>query len=62
MTSDGKTIVCFHPSADAPYELTQVDVTSNSLYESTQILQQHLENMLVCLMCFSADSPTSRPQ
>lgn len=23
-TSDGKTIVCYHPSADIPYEFTQV--------------------------------------
>uniref|UniRef100_A0A669E7Y5 Uncharacterized protein n=1 Tax=Oreochromis niloticus TaxID=8128 RepID=A0A669E7Y5_ORENI len=24
VTSDGKTIVCYHPTADIPYELTQV--------------------------------------
>ena len=24
VTSDGSTIVCYHPSVDVPYELTQV--------------------------------------
>ncbi|XP_010792759.1 large ribosomal subunit protein mL42 [Notothenia coriiceps] len=24
VTSDGKTIVCYHPTVDVPYELTQV--------------------------------------
>lgn len=24
VTSDGKTIVCYHPTVDTPYELTQV--------------------------------------
>lgn len=24
MTSDAKTIVCYHPAADIPYEFTQV--------------------------------------
>ncbi|XP_042371647.1 39S ribosomal protein L42, mitochondrial, partial [Plectropomus leopardus] len=26
VTSDGKTIVCYHPTVDVPYELTQVRV------------------------------------
>ncbi|KAF3859600.1 hypothetical protein F7725_021999 [Dissostichus mawsoni] len=24
VTSDGKTIVCYHPTVDVPYELTQI--------------------------------------
>lgn len=24
VTSDGKTVVCYHPTVDIPYELTQV--------------------------------------
>lgn len=26
LTSDGKTVVCYHPAVDIPYEFTQVSV------------------------------------
>lgn len=30
VTSDGNTVVCYHPAADIPYEYTQVRVCSNT--------------------------------
>lgn len=27
VTSDGNTIVCYHPTEDVPYELTQVRIS-----------------------------------
>ncbi|XP_049891713.1 39S ribosomal protein L42, mitochondrial [Epinephelus moara] len=45
-TSDGKTIVCYHPAVDVPYELTQPierpDPLSNSVETHDQILKAHL--------------------
>nr|XP_046234973.1 39S ribosomal protein L42, mitochondrial isoform X2 [Scatophagus argus] len=46
VTSDGKTIVCYHPSVDAPYELTQPierpDPLTNQAETHDQVLKAHL--------------------
>ncbi|KAF7662034.1 hypothetical protein LDENG_00247190 [Lucifuga dentata] len=46
VTSDGKTIVCYHPSADIPYELTQPierpDPLTNQTETHDQVLKAHL--------------------
>uniref|UniRef100_A0A8D0HER8 Large ribosomal subunit protein mL42 n=1 Tax=Sphenodon punctatus TaxID=8508 RepID=A0A8D0HER8_SPHPU len=47
MTSDGKTIVCYHPSVDIPYEHTQPilrpDPVNNKEETHDQILKSRLE-------------------
>ncbi|XP_071188430.1 large ribosomal subunit protein mL42-like [Salvelinus alpinus] len=46
VTSDGKTIVCYHPSEDVPYELTQPILWPNPLTNPAethdQVLKAHL--------------------
>ncbi|KAM4615152.1 large ribosomal subunit protein mL42 [Polymixia lowei] len=46
VTSDGKTIVCYHPSVDIPYELTQPverpDPLSSPAETHDQVLKAHL--------------------
>ncbi|KAM3587411.1 uncharacterized protein V6R79_004655 [Siganus canaliculatus] len=46
VTSDGKTIVCHHPAADIPYELTQPierpDPLTNMVETHDQVLKAHL--------------------
>ncbi|XP_029318088.1 LOW QUALITY PROTEIN: large ribosomal subunit protein mL42 [Cottoperca gobio] len=46
VTSDGNTIVCYHPAVDVPYELTQPidrpDPLTNSVESHDQILKAHL--------------------
>ncbi|XP_028255316.1 large ribosomal subunit protein mL42 [Parambassis ranga] len=46
VTSDGKTIVCYHPAVDVPYELTQPiersDPLTNTVETHDQILKAHL--------------------
>ncbi|XP_029901585.1 large ribosomal subunit protein mL42 [Myripristis murdjan] len=46
VTSDGKTIVCYHPSGDIPYELTQPierpDPLSAPPETQDQVLKAHL--------------------
>ncbi|XP_068587485.1 large ribosomal subunit protein mL42 [Cebidichthys violaceus] len=46
VTSDGRTIVCYHPTVDIPYELTQPierpDPLNNSVETHDQILKAHL--------------------
>ncbi|KAM6895765.1 large ribosomal subunit protein mL42, partial [Xenentodon cancila] len=46
VTSDGKTIVCHHPSVDIPYELTQPierpDPLTNPAETHDQVLKAHL--------------------
>ncbi|KAM9705420.1 large ribosomal subunit protein mL42 [Menidia menidia] len=46
VTSDGKTIVCYHPAVDVPYELTQPierpDPLTNPVETHDQILKAHL--------------------
>ncbi|XP_056281089.1 39S ribosomal protein L42, mitochondrial [Pseudoliparis swirei] len=46
VTSDGSTIVCYHPTVDVPYELTQPierpDPLTNSVETHDQILKAHL--------------------
>ncbi|XP_023146022.2 39S ribosomal protein L42, mitochondrial [Amphiprion ocellaris] len=46
VTSDGKTIVCFHPTVDIPYELTQPidrpDPLTNVAETHDQVLKAHL--------------------
>ncbi|XP_028306324.1 large ribosomal subunit protein mL42 [Gouania willdenowi] len=46
VTSDGKTIVCYHPAADIPYELTQPiqrpDPISKAPETHDQMLKAHL--------------------
>ncbi|XP_071382290.1 large ribosomal subunit protein mL42 [Centroberyx affinis] len=46
VTSDGKTIVCYHPSVDVPYELTQPierpDPLTNAVETHDQVLKAHL--------------------
>ncbi|RVE56788.1 hypothetical protein OJAV_G00224540 [Oryzias javanicus] len=46
VTSDGKTIVCFHPAVDIPYEFTQPvehpDPLTNSIETHDQVLKAHL--------------------
>ncbi|XP_075886341.1 large ribosomal subunit protein mL42 [Nelusetta ayraudi] len=46
VTSDGKTIVCHHPTVDIPYELTQPierpDPLTNTVESHDQILKAHL--------------------
>ncbi|XP_068442949.1 large ribosomal subunit protein mL42 [Clinocottus analis] len=46
VTSDGSTIVCYHPTVDIPYELTQPierpDPLTNSVETHDQILKAHL--------------------
>lgn len=34
VTPDGKTVVCYHPSVDIPYELTQVGECSSLIIVS----------------------------
>ncbi|KAJ8007159.1 hypothetical protein DPEC_G00114650 [Dallia pectoralis] len=45
-TSDGKTIVCYHPTEDVPYELTQPiprpDPLTNPAETHDQMLKVHL--------------------
>ncbi|KAK2858948.1 hypothetical protein Q5P01_003568 [Channa striata] len=46
MTSDGKTVVCHHPAAEIPYELTQPinrpDPLTNPAETHDQVLKAHL--------------------
>ncbi|XP_076578610.1 large ribosomal subunit protein mL42 [Chaetodon auriga] len=46
VTSDGKTIVCYHPTVDIPYELTQPierpDPVTNQVETHDQVLKAHL--------------------
>ncbi|XP_026216916.1 39S ribosomal protein L42, mitochondrial [Anabas testudineus] len=46
VTSDGKTIVCYHPSVDIPYEFTQPierpDPLTNPVETHDQVLKAHL--------------------
>ncbi|XP_070848337.1 large ribosomal subunit protein mL42 [Chaetodon trifascialis] len=46
VTSDGKTIVCYHPTVDIPYELTQPierpDPVTNQVDTHDQVLKAHL--------------------
>ncbi|KAM4569129.1 large ribosomal subunit protein mL42 [Odontesthes bonariensis] len=46
VTSDGKTIVCYHPAVDIPYELTQPierpDPLTNPVETHDQVLKAHL--------------------
>ncbi|XP_035537374.1 39S ribosomal protein L42, mitochondrial [Morone saxatilis] len=46
VTSDGKTIVCYHPTVDIPYELTQPierpDPLTNQAETHDQVLKDHL--------------------
>ncbi|KAM9327652.1 large ribosomal subunit protein mL42 [Pholidichthys leucotaenia] len=46
VTSDGKTIVCYHPSVDIPYELTQPierpDPLTSTVETHDQVLKAHL--------------------
>merc|ERR1712168_279177 len=46
LTSDGKTIVCYHPSVDVPYELTQPierpDPVTNAVETHDQVLKAQL--------------------
>ncbi|XP_029969399.1 large ribosomal subunit protein mL42 [Salarias fasciatus] len=46
VTSDGKTIVCYHPAADIPYELTQPierpDPVNDAAETHDQVLKAHL--------------------
>ncbi|XP_059182069.1 39S ribosomal protein L42, mitochondrial [Centropristis striata] len=46
VTSDGNTIVCYHPAADIPYELTQPidrpDPLTNQTETHDMILKAHL--------------------
>ncbi|XP_030642241.1 large ribosomal subunit protein mL42 [Chanos chanos] len=46
VTSDGKTVVCYHPTVDVPYELTQPiprpDPVSGEPESHEQILKAHL--------------------
>ncbi|XP_077450368.1 large ribosomal subunit protein mL42 [Stigmatopora argus] len=46
LTSDGKTVVCFHPPMDIPYELTQPierpDPLCNPNETHEQVLKAHL--------------------
>ncbi|KAM8740701.1 39S ribosomal protein L42, mitochondrial [Acanthopagrus latus] len=46
VTSDGKTVVCYHPTVDIPYELTQPierpDLLTNQVETHDQVLKAHL--------------------
>ncbi|KAJ8245404.1 hypothetical protein GJAV_G00270380 [Gymnothorax javanicus] len=46
VTSDGKTVVCYHPPIDVPYELTQPlprpDPLTNPAETHEQVLKAHL--------------------
>ncbi|KAM3859003.1 large ribosomal subunit protein mL42 [Diretmus argenteus] len=46
VTSNGKTIVCYHPSVDVPYEFTQAierpDPVTNPAETHDQVLKAHL--------------------
>ncbi|XP_035502071.2 39S ribosomal protein L42, mitochondrial [Scophthalmus maximus] len=46
VTSDGKTIVCYHPTVDIPYEFTQPierpDPTTNTVETHDQVLKANL--------------------
>ncbi|XP_030004483.1 large ribosomal subunit protein mL42 [Sphaeramia orbicularis] len=46
VTSDAKTVVCYHPTVDIPYELTQPierpDPLSNAAETHDQVLKAHL--------------------
>ncbi|XP_061523983.1 39S ribosomal protein L42, mitochondrial [Phycodurus eques] len=46
LTSDGKTVVCYHPTVDIPYELTQPierpDPLSSPPETHEQVLKAHL--------------------
>ncbi|XP_051248257.1 39S ribosomal protein L42, mitochondrial [Dicentrarchus labrax] len=46
LTSDGKTVVCYHPTVDIPYELTQPierpDPVANQAETHDQVLKDHL--------------------
>ncbi|XP_026182871.1 large ribosomal subunit protein mL42 [Mastacembelus armatus] len=46
VTSDGKTIVCYHPAVDTPYELTQPierpDPLTTPVETHDQVLKAHL--------------------
>nr|XP_057934277.1 39S ribosomal protein L42, mitochondrial [Doryrhamphus excisus] len=43
LTSDGSTVVCYHPSVDIPYELTQpLERVSNMPENHNQVLKAHL--------------------
>ncbi|XP_008313971.1 large ribosomal subunit protein mL42 [Cynoglossus semilaevis] len=51
VTSDAKTIVCYHPAADIPYEFTQPierpDPVSNTIETHDQVLKAHLSKEMV---------------
>lgn len=53
VTADGQTIVCYHPSVDIPYELTQVrDYQCVSGFMTQSVSSQKL-------LCFSISSSCS---
>ncbi|CAL8338507.1 unnamed protein product [Arctogadus glacialis] len=51
VTSDGSTIVCYHPSVDVPYELTQPierpGPLSNAAETHDQVIKAHLSMEVV---------------
>ncbi|KAL4658467.1 39S ribosomal protein L42, mitochondrial [Arapaima gigas] len=51
LTSDGKTVVCYHPSVEFPYELSQPiprpDPLMNPAETHDQVLKDHLSKMVL---------------
>uniref|UniRef100_UPI0037E95E5C large ribosomal subunit protein mL42 n=1 Tax=Semicossyphus pulcher TaxID=241346 RepID=UPI0037E95E5C len=51
VTSDGKTVVCYHPAVDIPYELTQPierpDPLTNPAETHDQVLKAHLSKEIL---------------
>ncbi|ROL52685.1 39S ribosomal protein L42, mitochondrial [Anabarilius grahami] len=46
VTSDGNTIVCYHPSEDVPYELTQPIVRPDAVSDHAETHEQVLKARL----------------
>lgn len=68
VTSDGNTIVCYHPAADVPYEFTQV--RDNTMEYNTWILKDLFasilfvtirETLLMAVWYFAADRTAGPP-
>ncbi|NP_001314748.1 large ribosomal subunit protein mL42 [Danio rerio] len=58
VTSDGNTIVCFHPADDVPYELTQPIVRPDAISGHAETHEQVLKDRLGKAVLADKKAPT----
>ncbi|XP_051546772.1 39S ribosomal protein L42, mitochondrial-like [Myxocyprinus asiaticus] len=58
VTSDGKTIVCFHPLVDVPYELTQPIPRPDAISDQSETHEQVLKARLGKELLNNKQAPT----